>query len=217
MPPDELERADRFIFEKHRRRFIFAHYGLRKILSDYLNILPENIEFTILSHGKPELINQQNPNHIEFNLSHSGETALVALRTEKAIGVDIEYHRDREFLGLADHVFSDLECKTLNAINSNNCDHTDNDSEEIHAFFHIWAQKEAFIKAIGQGLSYPLKEFSVSATEPAKLLEAQHENIHDWYLHSFQPNPESHAAIATLNPVEDIAYFDFSYPFHITR
>lgn len=197
---EEQERSDRFIFEKHRRRFIFAHYALRKILSHYLYLPPEHIEFEVLSHGKPQLIQKQNPHQLEFNLSHSGETALVGLRTEKMIGIDIEYHRDREFLGIAEHVFSEKECVSLCAMN---------EVQQVQAFFHIWVQKEAFIKAVGQGLSYPLKDFSVSPLPPATLLESLHEAKSDWFLHSFEPNKNASAAIVTLNPVEKISYFDF--------
>ncbi len=199
LSPDENERANRFVFEKHRRRFILAHFALRKILSEYLELPPELLKFEELSHGKPILTSEQNPFCLEFNLSHSGETALVGLRLEKAIGVDIEYHRTREFIDLAEHVFSEKEYQSVAATKS------------IDVFFHIWAQKEAFIKAIGQGLSYPLKDFSVAANPPAGLLEALHENKSHWHLHSFKPFSDAHAAIATLNPVEKISFFTFVF------
>lgn len=203
LPPDEKERAYRFIFEKHRRRFILAHYALRKILSEYLGISPERIIFKELSHGKPTLIEEQNPLHLEFNLSHSGETALLGIRLEKIIGVDIEYHSTRDYLDLAEHVFSIKECQELMAIK---------DAEaQINSFFHIWAQKEAFIKAIGQGLSYPLKDFSVSPVFPAALTEAVHEDISQWYFHSFKPFSDAHAAIATLKPIERVETFAFLF------
>lgn len=197
---EEQDRADSFVFERHRRRFIFAHFALRKILGDYLEQLPEEIQFATLPKGKPILINSQNAKNIQFNLSHSGEMALVGLRTEKTIGVDIEFHRDRELLGIADHVFSDKECQQLSSLK---------EKELVDAFFHIWAQKEAFIKAVGDGLAYPLKDFTVSHQPPASLLEAVHEKKAEWYLYSFQPTTEAHAAIATLNPVSEIVYFDF--------
>lgn len=198
----EQERANRFVFEKHRRRFIFAHFALRKILSKYVNVLPENILFEILSHGKPQLTPAQNPENITFNLSHSQEHALIGICREKTIGVDIECHREREFLGIAEHVFSEQECEMLN---------TTSENEQIDAFFHIWTQKEAFIKAIGQGLAYPLKDFSVSATPPARLIEAKHENVADWYFQSFKPHTNAHAAIVSLNPIAHVLFFDFEY------
>ncbi len=203
LPADEKERAYRFIFEKHRRRFILAHFALRKILSEYLTVEAEDIKFEELSHGKPVLISEQNPFHIEFNLSHSGETALLGLRLEKIIGVDIEYHRTRDYLDLAEHVFSDKECKTLMAMTRK--------EEQMNAFFHIWSQKEAFIKAIGQGLSYPLKDFSVSPLFPGALTEAAHEDKSLWYIHSFKPFIDAHAAIATLHPVKEIETFSFIF------
>lgn len=203
LPSDEKERANRFIFEKHRRRFTLAHFALRKILSKYLALPPESIMFEALSHGKPVLQTKQNPLHIEFNLSHSGETALLGLRLDKIIGVDIEYHRTRDFLDLAEHVFSDKECQILFDIKG--------EDAQMNAFFHIWAQKEAFIKAIGQGLSYPLKDFSVSPLPPAALLEALHEDKSLWYFHSFKPFSDAHAAIATLIPVEKFSLFKFVF------
>ncbi len=203
LPPDEKKRAYRFIFEKHRRRFILAHFALRKILSQYLDVSPEMIMFQELSHGKPVLIAEQNPFHLEFNLSHSGETALLGLRLNTIIGVDIEYHRTRDYMELAEHVFSDTECMALKSI-------TDT-KEQMNAFFHIWAQKEAFIKAIGQGLSYPLKDFSVSARFPAALIDAVHENKSHWHFYSFKPFSDAHAAVATLHPVEKIETFAFIF------
>lgn len=211
LSPDEQVRADRFVFEKHRRRFIAAHAALRKILGDYLQLLPHEIIFETTHYGKPEIAAHQNSNTLMFNLSHSGETALVGLRTEKMIGIDIEYYQDdREFLGIAEHVFSESECAALSV-------ETITETEKIQRFFHIWAQKEAFIKAIGQGLSYPLKEFSVSPELPAallsdKLLASRGEMLDDWYFHSFKPLRDAQAAIATLKPVEQVSYFCFTSP-----
>lgn len=229
LPVDEKKRADRFVFDKHRQRFILAHFGLRKILSGYLNIAPEKIQFETLSHGKPQIHQDQRyyqyrtpinqfihheaqdwtpiKHSLEFNLSHSEDVALLGIRTEKMIGVDIEYHQDREFLGIAEHVFSEKECQILAGLS---------DPLQIQSFFHVWAQKEAFIKAIGQGLSYPLKTLTVASLPPAGIIEKNdaHPDLNDWYMHSFQPNPHCQAAVATLNPIEKITFFDFIYDRH---
>lgn len=218
LSPEEQARADRFVFDKHRRRFILAHFALRQILSHYINISPEKIQFETLSHGKPKLSHEQRyyqywtptksiKQPLEFNLSHSKDIALLAIRTEKMIGVDIEYHQDREFLGIASHVFSEKECQILAELS---------DEQQIQSFFHVWAQKEAFIKAIGQGLSYPLKTLTVASLPPAGIIEKNddHADLNDWYMHSFQPNPQCQAAIATLKPIDNICFFDFIYDTH---
>lgn len=215
LPPDEKKRADRFVFDKHRRRFILAHFALRKILGRYLDIPPEKIQFETLSHGKPQLHPEQRYYHdqtsikhpLEFNLSHSEDIALLGIRTDKMIGVDIEYHQDREFLGIAEQVFSEQECQILTKLL---------DTLQIKSFFHIWAQKEAYIKAIGQGLSYPLKTLTVASLPPAGIIEKNdaHPDLNDWYMHSFQPNLQCQAAIATLKPIEKIIFFNFIYDTH---
>jgi len=198
LTPEEQARAQRFVFAKHSRRFIFAHFALHQILSRYLNLPPQTIQFTKNAHGKPELLAHQNPHHLEFNLSHSQDSAVIGLRTQKPIGVDIEYHSEREWLSLAKHSFSEQEYEALKSLPL---------SQHQESFFHIWAQKEAFIKAIGLGLSYPLKTFSVSALPPASLIETESEEKNQWFLHSYQPHPQAHIAIATLKPVIHIEYF----------
>src|SRR5437899_88087 len=85
---DEQTRAQRFHFDKDRSHFIASHGVLRKILSGYLNIAPQKLNFTYNEFGKPFLIDHP---ELQFNLSHSENIALVAITLNYLIGVDIEY------------------------------------------------------------------------------------------------------------------------------
>jgi 4'-phosphopantetheinyl transferase len=101
---------------------------------------------------------------LHFNLSHSGKIALYAFAYERKVGVDVEYVRgslDNE--ELAAHYFSTYECSVLHSLPA---------SLREEAFYTCWTRKEAYIKALGIGLSQPLDEFDVSLTpsEPAALL-----------------------------------------------
>lgn len=193
---EEVERAERFYFEVHQRRFIFARAGLREILGHYLSLTPAELEFAYARHGKPYL--SQYPN-LQFNISHSKHIALVAVRLDSPIGIDIEFFKKRDLIGLARHSFSALECQQLEALSA---------AEMYTSFYHIWSQKEAFIKAKGRGLNYPLKQFSVSAKPPAQLLEVPQDEHQDWFCLSFQPTPLAWACVTTVKPVTGVEFIE---------
>lgn len=158
---DERERAGRFHFEKHRRRFILGRGFLRALLGLYLQTTPEDVSFSYGPYGKPAL----NAEHsLRFNASHSHELALYAFAQDHDLGVDVEYvKKDLETDDIARHFFSAYEVETLSALP---------EAERAAAFFRCWTRKEAYIKAIGSGLSHPLDQFDVTLApgEPAALL-----------------------------------------------
>jgi 4'-phosphopantetheinyl transferase len=165
---DEHVRANRFHFETDRQHFIVARGYLRILISRYQGIPPADIQFSYGVYGKPDLVTstpQLGP--FNFNLAHSGGLALYAFTRVGEVGVDVELIRS-EFTGadIAERFFSPAECACLNEL-----------SPELRpeAFFNCWTRKEAFIKAIGIGLSLPLNEFDVtlSPAEPAELLRTR--------------------------------------------
>lgn len=172
---EELVRANRFYFSQHKRRFSTARATTRIILSRYLNIPPERLEFTYQSHGKPEVINNQK---LQFNLSHSGDLALLAVGKRFPMGVDIEFYSSRPYEGIAKNLFSEQELTEYSKVP---------DALKPATFFHIWAQKEAFIKACGLGLSYPTKEFHVPISIPTKQLIDDPLHNTTWQLRTFMP------------------------------
>ena len=147
---DETERAARFHFLEDRDRFIAAHGCLRDILARYLHCKPGRLILSVNQYGKPVLEDYK----LEFNLSHSGDFALVAITSERKVGVDIERFRsDIEFESIASRYFSQSEVSELLALTS---------EQKAHGFFNCWTRKEAYIKAHGLGLSLPLEGFDVS-------------------------------------------------------
>lgn len=161
---DERERADRFRFDVHRNHFIVGRGLLREILGRYLNLEPGRLQFCYGQQGKPGLLNSDGDPGLRFNLAHSGQLALCAVTRNREIGVDLEYVRPVLDMDLvAERNFSPRENSVLQALPA---------SERQLAFFNCWTRKEAYIKAIGEGLSRPLDQFDVSLApgEPARLL-----------------------------------------------
>ena len=154
LSPDEVARASRFHFEKDRIHFTQCRSALRGLLADYLAIPAAEIRFEYLTSGKPQLAAEQNPRALQFNLSHSANMALIAVGSEHRLGVDIEKIRgDVDTATLAERFFSLRERAGLQALP---------DRLRVPGFFACWTRKEAFLKATGEGLSFPLEDFSVT-------------------------------------------------------
>ena len=193
---DERERAARFHFERDRVRFVNARAALRSILGRYLDVPPGCLRFSYGAHGKPSLSSEfvAGPAGVglEFNVSHSHTLALVAVARGRALGVDIERLRnDTAGRQIAEHFFSAQEVAALCALP---------DAEQSRAFFDCWTRKEAFIKARGEGLSFPLAEFDVSLQRdaPAALLHVRGDarEAGRWSLRALDVGPDYAAALA---------------------
>jgi 4'-phosphopantetheinyl transferase len=156
---DEQLRADRFRFDPDRQSFIAARSGMRRILGRYLNSDPAAIAFSYGLHGKPFLADRA----IEFNLSHSGDWALLAVAHDRVIGVDIEYIKPMaDLTKLTARFFAAGEHQRIMQLD---------EADRQRAFFRTWTCKEAYLKATGEGLGQ-LKslEVAVQPQLPARLL-----------------------------------------------
>lgn len=191
---DELQRAKRYYFERHRRRFIVARAMLRLILSRYLGIPPETLHFETNTYGKPFLTH---PTQIQFNLSHSQDLALLAIGQHYPMGIDIEFFSSRPFRGMSEHMFSDQEINSYDKVTR---------SMRSLAFFHVWAQKEAFIKATGMGLSYPTKTFDVPVVAPTNTAVHDRRHAMTWHIRSFMPKIACSAAICHHLAIQNLRY-----------
>ncbi|MCI0555880.1 MAG: 4'-phosphopantetheinyl transferase superfamily protein [Anaerolineae bacterium] len=199
---DESQRAAHFHFPVDRDRFIAAHGCLRDVLSRYLYCEPGQLGFSANHYGKPEL----NDHKLQFNLSHSGDFALVAVTQEHRVGIDIE--RIRQGISsqvIAQQYFSKSEVAELQAL-----------PLELReaAFFTCWTRKEAYIKAQGLGLSLPLESFDVSLVpnEPA-ILRATRPDPQEasrWMLHSLQIDSNHASAVAVESEGLEFRLWDWN-------
>jgi len=185
---DETQRAAHFHFPADSDRFIAAHGCLRDVLRRYLHCEPGHLQFSVNQYGKPELIHHK----LEFNISHSGDFALVVVAQEHKVGVDVERIRsDMELENIASRYFSQREVLELMALPP---------EQKVSAFFNCWTRKEAYIKAQGFGLSLPLESFDVSLTpNDSAILRATRPNPEEavrWTLLSLDVDPCYASAVA---------------------
>jgi 4'-phosphopantetheinyl transferase len=156
---DERKRGDRFVFELDRNRFVAARALLRTQLGRILALPAVSVEFIYGAHGKPALAPALAKSGVRFNLSHSDGRALVAWTHEAAVGADLERVRPVAYGdAVARRFFSDDEQASLQGLEG---------AAWNEAFFRCWTRKEAFVKAIGDGLRLPLRSFSVPVEERA--------------------------------------------------
>jgi len=215
LAPDERARAARFRFPEHRARFIAAHGALRDILSRYLNLPADQLTFSANPYGKPALAA---PEHawLQFNLSHSGDAspelsaglALIAVTRDLAIGIDVErIDPPDNFPRLVEQFFSPNENAAFRALP---------ESKRVAAFFAGWTRKEAYIKALGTGVSLPLDHFDVTMDPdaPARLLaDRRHpHHVETWSLHTFTPAPGYVAALAVAGPPPTLVFYQWLPP-----
>lgn len=197
---DERDRAARFHFKKDRHHFVAARGRLRAILGRYLNAEPARLSFTYDYYGKPSLAGEWADATLRFNVSHSRAVALYALTEGRAVGVDVESVRE-EFAGLdiAERFFSRREVEALREVAP---------EERASAFFDCWTRKEAYIKALGEGLSHPLHLFTVSLTpgRPAALLSTDTDAAEAarWSLLELHPGEGYRAALAVRGRVQTL-------------
>ena len=199
LPEDERKRAERFRFDRHRERFIVCRGRLREILSGYRNGFPKAIRFRQGPGGKPA-VNGDN-SEIRFNLSHCGGHALYAVAYGREVGVDVEAVRPKpKAAALVDRFFSTNEKTAFQKLQPH---------EETAAFFAGWTRKEAYVKAVGKGLRFPLDRFDVSlkpGDQNALLrVEGAPEEVKRWSLRDIDLGPDFRAALAVemKNPSSD--------------
>lgn len=200
LSPDEIDRADRFVRDVHRRRYCAAHAALRWVLSQYTRLPPRDLEFVRNPYGKPALSDAQRPaggqGNVQFNLAHSERLGLIAVAWGQPVGVDVEYWReDYAWQPIARRFFSPAENAALDALPPE-CQYA--------GFLNGWTRKEAYIKAKGAGLYHPLDSFDVSLApdQPAALLAVRDNSEHPagWLMQALDPAPGYVAALALSSP-----------------
>lgn len=189
---DELERAGRFRFERDQNRFVMARAILRRLLGRYLEKDPRELRFMYTSHGKPYLENDAGHDTLCFNLSHSGAMVIYAFARKRNIGIDMEEVRHDVMIDpVMQRFFTQEECSMLDSLH---------ESKRIESFFTYWTRKEAFIKATGEGVSFPIEQCDVSGVHEGVLsriiLPKGMSTGEHWHVLDLFPGPGYVAAIA---------------------
>jgi 4'-phosphopantetheinyl transferase len=153
---EERRRAERFRFDCHRVRWTQARAHSRRILGAYLTCAPEAVEFALDAHGKPRLRSPVRYHDFEFNLSHSGDLALFAIARGRRVGVDVEVTPRLDVRRLSKRVLTERERAPLRELSGPRLE---------HEFLRCWTRKEAWIKALGDGMSRDLQSFEVLVRE----------------------------------------------------
>lgn len=204
---DERARAARFRFEHLRRSFMLTRGVLRCLLGRYLQCRPDSIGFNYGSKGKPSVDSAAG---LMFNTTHSGGLAAFAFTLGCEIGLDLEHVRPiKDAQSIANHFFCPEEAAEIMSLSP---------SERDAGFFRCWTRKEAYIKAIGDGLSAPLDDFRVTLqlNEPPRFIHlarnaeaAQAWTLHDLSLEStyaaalaYEDRPRSLSVFRILDPSE---------------
>jgi 4'-phosphopantetheinyl transferase len=197
----ERARADRFVYERDRRRFVTVHSAMRMVLATQLAVSPRSLNLVVGEHGKPRIAGSSLD--LRFNLSHSGERALLALTLAREVGVDIEQHRTCDTSALARFAFSQTEFEAFERFPPR---------DRAIAFYRGWTRKESFIKAHGEGFSFPLDGFDVSLEADGPLLgcRAAPAEIARWTVRNVPVEPGYSAALTVEGSHCEMVIVDFS-------
>jgi 4'-phosphopantetheinyl transferase len=163
---DEAAHSSRFLLERHQRVAVVSRGFRRIVLARYARVDPRALIFTVGPHGKPSVGGGVPPTEdLRFNVSHSGGIVALAVARGRDVGIDVEsFRQDRDLGRIALDSFSARELTDLSALPA---------SLWTDGFYRCWVQKEAFVKLLGDGLSFPLDCFDVDAnpTRAPRLLD----------------------------------------------
>ncbi len=196
LTPEEQTRQLRYAHERDRRQFFLARVLARTVLANYLDCPSSALRFTTTPYGKPVLLPGERQPRIHFNLTHSHGAIACAVRAAGEVGIDVEdEQRSLAYLELAERYFAPPEADHLRGLAG---------EERRAAFFSIWTLKEAFVKAIGQGLTYPLETFAFDLDcdrlRAFRPLAAEVPSA--WHFFQFQLGPRHRGAVAVPAPSE---------------
>lgn len=200
---DEEEKfhAARFHFRQDREQSILARASLRSLMARYTGFAPDQIRFKKNQYGKPFLQYPDSP--VQFNVTHSGDCIIHAITCGAEIGVDVEMVRDSGSLGSISSYFATGEQAWLDA--------TAHEARD-DAFFMLWTCKEAYIKALGRGLSKPLDSFEIGIVnnEPKILLDSDdHAPADSWQLLLFKPEQNMVGCVAVNTSINAVEFRDY--------
>ena len=151
----ERARAARFARADDREHYVATHLFVREIIASYLDCLPVAVPLRASAFGQPLIIGHEQ--QLQYSLAHCAEYAVVAVSVATAVGVDIECARAvPNAVAIAERFFAADEAQIVRSVGA---------EHRNAVFLQLWTSKEAFVKAIGLGLRYDLRSFSVAGAE----------------------------------------------------
>lgn len=195
----EIERLNRFHFEKDQHSYLVSHALLRHALSKYSTIDPSQWDFFYNSHGKPDLkINADNKSfdpEIKFNLTHTKGLCACVLTINRLCGIDAEYiYRKNNLAGVARRMFANKELEVIQK------------SGNEKLFYDFWTLREAYVKALGTGLTGSSKDFyfclNTDISNEEKIQKASlhfvnsEQGSNQWQFNLFSPKKDYRLSIA---------------------
>jgi 4'-phosphopantetheinyl transferase len=155
---DERERYRRFVFIADRLRYLVAHVLVRTTLSRYADVPPQAWTFSQNEYGRPEIAGPAHAPRCRFSLTHKRGLTAIAVTAVAAIGVDAERIVTREYNSdIAQRFFAPSEAVALKALPP---------AQQPRVFYDYWTLKEAYLKAIGVGMSAALQSFAFTLSDP---------------------------------------------------
>jgi len=180
---------------------------MRTLISRYTGIPSNQLKFVVSPYGRPELEISMGLAHLQFNVSHSRDWYVAAFGNSLQVGIDVEYvDNDFPIIEVATRFLAPKEVALLNV---------SNEETRQRLFFEIWVRKEAYLKAIGKGLTLPLDSFEVplSPTTLSTILRngaARKGEIETGLLFSNVPvHPDYAASVVTSPPPTAVGLFDW--------
>lgn len=191
---EERERAHGFVFERDRRRYCRARIALRVVLGILLDRPPAEVSIVADSLGKPALAD---PAGFTFNVSHSGERALIAIGAGTCIGVDLEQVRPiTDLLALATTVFDAREVGSIRDAH---------EADRLGLFLSCWTRKEAVLKALGTGLTVDPRRVHAGTGETIARVDVSHVSPVDaLWVHELTLGGNEVAAVASTSRLRNL-------------
>ena len=201
LSPDERNRADRFYFQRHKRRYVVCRGLLRVLLSRYLGADPKQIRFAYRKNGKPILDYSIHPVNLFFNVSHSKELALLVFAKCPLVGIDVEYIKyDFRAEELAKRFYHKSENDFLSKLALN---------RRKKEFYNFWTCKEAYLKATGEGLA-GLEKVEIQSRKKKQIIlhqiNGRSKFLTGWLLQQLEADQDFSAALALKGQHFNIRY-----------
>jgi 4'-phosphopantetheinyl transferase len=192
----ERSRADRFRFAADRDAYVAAHGLLRIMLSRESGAAPNNLRLRVLASGKPGVDPSQDCGDLQFSLSHTRGMVACAVARTHDVGIDVERCDPAlPALDMAQRLFAPAEIERLAALPP---------SQQNAMFYRLWTLKEAYTKAVGQGIALPLHGFSFCLDPVSiKFSSLVADNVHAWQFSEIVADPGYCLALAVRRPVAD--------------